>query len=195
MILFHRQLAAPSPFPSFDGLKEAAHAVLSKETRYRAEDICRLALLTSDAIAVFGALVLAFYIRFNFLGRTLPPEFFLAPSGEPDLVNYSASIVFGGVLLLFIQFLDGAYQTRTLLRFRRSFVLIIKSLLVWVVVFSGISLILELDERLSRVYVVISFGLLLALLTVSRFAVAADRPKDGHHCRLPATHSFRGLDR
>jgi exopolysaccharide biosynthesis polyprenyl glycosylphosphotransferase len=171
MILFHRQVAAPPPLAPFGSFREVARAAVSKETRYRAEDICRLALLTSDAIAVFGALVLAFYIRFNFLGRTLPPEFFLAPSGEPGLANYSVSIVFGGVLLLLIQFLDGAYQTRTLLRFRRSFVLIIKSLLVWVVAFSGISLILEFDERLSRVYVVISFGLLLAFLAISRFAV------------------------
>ncbi|MGB8465696.1 MAG: exopolysaccharide biosynthesis polyprenyl glycosylphosphotransferase [Terrimicrobiaceae bacterium] len=171
MSVFHRHVLSPSPLARFSAFREVARAALLKETRYRAEDICRFALLTSDAVVVLGTLMLAFYIRFDFLGRTLPPESFLAPSAGPGLPSYAGTIVFGGALLLFIQFLDGAYQTRTLLRFRRSFGLIIKSLLVWVVAYPGISLILELDERLSRVYVVISFGLLLLFLSLSRFAV------------------------
>jgi exopolysaccharide biosynthesis polyprenyl glycosylphosphotransferase len=171
MSVFHRQAIAPSPLARFSAIREAARAALLKETRYRAEDICRLALVASDAVVVFGALTLAFYIRFDLLGRTLPPEFFLAPSPEAGLLSYMGSIAFGGVLLLFVQFLNGAYQTRTFLRFRRCFGLVTRSLLIWVVAYPGISLILEVDERLSRVYVVISFSLLLASVTLSRFMV------------------------
>ena len=153
------------------GIKEVDCRVPPKETRYRAEGLCRLGFLLSDLVTIFGALVLTYYVRFDFLGRMLPPEAFFAPTGRRGLASYVASIVFGGVLILLILFLNGAYESRTLLRFRRSFFLLFRSLLVWAIVFSGVSLILELNERLSRVYVVISFGLLFAFLVVSRFTV------------------------
>ena len=35
--------------------------------RYRAEDLCRLAFLFSDSFAILGALVAAYYIRFDLL--------------------------------------------------------------------------------------------------------------------------------
>jgi exopolysaccharide biosynthesis polyprenyl glycosylphosphotransferase len=161
----------PPPVAAFGSPEEVTRAMLAKEMRYRAEDICRLGLVVSDSVAIFSALVTAYYTRFTVLGRVLPPESFFAPSGMNGLANYGPSILFGAVLLFLILFLNGAYQSRTLLRFRRSFFLIIRSLLVWVISFSGICLILEFDERLSRVYVTISLGLLIAFLTVSRFAV------------------------
>ena len=164
--------ADPSPHVATSrGIKELACGALPKETRYRAQDLSRLGFLLSDLVAIFGALVLAYYVRFDFLGRVLPPESFFAPTGPRGLSSYMASIVFGCVLLLMILFLNGAYENRTLLRFRRSFFLLFKALLVWVIAFSGVSLILEFNERLSRVYVIVSYGLLLAFLSVSRFAI------------------------
>jgi exopolysaccharide biosynthesis polyprenyl glycosylphosphotransferase len=165
------QSQVAAPLQPFGNLREAEHDARLKEMRYRAEDLCRLGFLLSDLVTIFGALVLAYYLRFDLLERVLPPESFFAPTGGRGLGSYMASIVFGGVLLLLIFFLNGAYENRTLLRFRRSFFLLFRSLLVWLIAFSGVSLILELNERLSRVYVVISFGLLLAFLAVSRFAV------------------------
>ncbi len=153
--------------------------VLPKEMRYRAEDFCRLGLVFSDLITIFSALVLAYYVRFDVLARLLPPESFFAPSGGNGIENYAASILLGATLLLFILFLNGAYENRTLLRFRRFFFLLCKSLLTWLIAFAGLSLILEFDERLSRVYVLISFGLLLAFLAVSRFAVQRALLKTG----------------
>jgi exopolysaccharide biosynthesis polyprenyl glycosylphosphotransferase len=153
------------------GINALACGVLPKETRYRAQDLSRLGFVFSDLVAIFGALVVAYYVRFDFLGRVLPPESFFTPIGRLGLSSYMASIVFGCVLLLMILFLNGAYENRTLLRFRRSFFLLFKVLLVWVIAFSGVSLILEFNERLSRVYVIISYGLLLAFLAVSRFVI------------------------
>jgi exopolysaccharide biosynthesis polyprenyl glycosylphosphotransferase len=165
----------PSTFadPSFPvaGINQVDYGVLPKETRYRAEDLCRLGFLVSDLVAIFSALVLGYYVRFDFLGRVLPPDSFFAPIGGSGLTSYMGSIIFGGMLLLLILFLKGAYENGTLLRFRRSFFLLFRSLLVWLIAFSGVSLILEFNERLSRVFVVISFGLLFALLAVSRFTV------------------------
>ena len=163
------QIAAP--LSALENLQGLAHCELTKEMRYRAEDICRLGFVFADLITIFGALVLAYYARFDLLSRLLPPESFFAPSGVSGIENYAASILFGAALLLFILFLNGAYDNGTLLRFRRFFFRLCRSLLTWLVAFAGISLILEFDERLSRVYVLISFGLLLAFLTVSRFAL------------------------
>ena len=152
---------------------------LPREVRYRAENFCRLGFVFSDLVAIFGALILAYYARFDGLAWLLPPESLLAPSGVSGIEDYAASILLGATLLLFILFLDGAYENRTLLRFRRFFFLLGKSLLIWLISFAGISLILEVDERLSRVYVLISFGLLLVFLAVSRFAVQRALLKTG----------------
>ena len=163
------QIVAPPP--QVEKPQDIDRGVSTREIRYRTEDICRLALLASDTFAVFGALIAAYYLRFDFLGQILAPEFFLAPTGAIGLASYAQSILLGGVTLFVILFLIGAYESRTFLRFRRSFFLLIKSLLVWVIAFSGISLILEFDERLSRLYVLISASLLLVFLAYSRFIV------------------------
>ena len=165
-LTFANSAAAVTDFGSSD-----RRTALPKQERYRAEDFCRLSFLFSDLIVIFGALVLAYYARFDVLGRVLPPESFFAPVGGRGIADYSASILFGGILLPFILFLNGAYENRTLLRFRRSFFLILKSLLVWAIVFSGISLILEFDVRLSRLFVVLSCGFLVIVLVLSRLAV------------------------
>jgi len=160
-----------APLQRFTNLGEVEDDAALKEMRYRAEDLCRLGFVLSDVVAIFGALILGYYARFDLLERVLPPKSFFAPASGLHLASYVTSIVFGGVLLLLILFLNGAYENRTLLRFRRSFFLLFRSLLVWLIAFSGVSLILELNERLSRVYVVISFGFLFVFLAVSRFAL------------------------
>ena len=73
----HTATASP-PLPT---LFESPADAITKEMRYRAEDLCRLAFLFSDSFAILGALVAAYYIRFDLLGRILPPDFILAPSG------------------------------------------------------------------------------------------------------------------
>ncbi|MET0223916.1 MAG: hypothetical protein ABW346_06020, partial [Terrimicrobium sp.] len=128
--------------------------------RFRAEDLCRLAFLFSDSFAILGALVAAYYIRFDFLGRLLPPDFILAPSGG-NLANYVPSILLGAAILFLILSGTGAYDSRVLLRFRRSFFLLLKSVLIWLIAFAGVSFILEFDADLSRVYIIICSGLLV----------------------------------
>jgi exopolysaccharide biosynthesis polyprenyl glycosylphosphotransferase len=153
------------------GRKQVRREAASRQSRYRAEDLCRLGLVLSDSIAIVSACVLAYYVRFEVLDRLLPPESFLAPSGARTSFSYWASILSGGALLVMILFLNGAYENETLLRFRRFFFLLCKSLLTWLIAFAGVSLILEFDERLSRVYVIIAFALLMVFLVISRLAV------------------------
>ena len=142
--------------------------MLPKHSRYRAEDLCRVSFFIVDSFAIFGGLVLSYYIRFDVLGRALPPESFLAPIGGRGIESYAESIVLGGGLLQLILLLKEAYDNKTLLRFRCSFFLLFKSLIIWAVTPAGVSLILEFDVLLSRLFVIISFSVLLVLLSVAR---------------------------
>jgi len=158
-------LAGVSQLASSRDLKEPTGVELSKEKRHSMGALCRLALLISDTIAIFGVLVIAYYVRFDLLPHVLPH----IPAAERrSLASYVPSIVLGGLLLLFLLLANGAYYTRTLLRFLSFFPLLLKSLLVWTVAILGISRVLNFDEYLSRLYVVISFVLLLVCLSASR---------------------------
>ena len=159
-------------------LVEGFECKITREMRYRTEDLCRLAFLFSDSFAILGALVAAYYIRFDFLGRLLPPDFILAPSGG-KLANYAPSILLGAAILFLILFGTGAYDSRVLLRFRRSFFLLLKSVLIWFIAFAGVSFILAFDADLSRVYIIICSGLLLTFLGYSRFIVQRVAAKSG----------------
>ena len=151
-------------------LFERPERPITRDMRDRAEDLCRLAFLFSDSFAILGALVAAYYIRFDLLRRILPPSFILAPSGG-NPASYVPSIALGAAILFLILFGTGAYDSRVLLRFRRSFFLLLKSILIWFITFAGVSFILEFDADLSRVYIIISSGLLLVFLGYSRFIV------------------------
>ena len=85
----------------------------------------------------------------------------------------------GAAILFLILFGTGAYDSRVLLRFRRSFFLLLKSILIWFIAFAGVSFILEFDADLSRVYIIISSGLLVAFLGYSRFIVQRIAVKSG----------------
>ena len=160
-------------------LFESPERAMTKEMRYRAEDLCRLAFLFSDSFAILGALVAGYYIRFDFLRRILPPGFILAPLGGKNLASYLPSMFLGAAILFLILFGIGAYESRVLLRFRRFFFLLLKSVLIWLIVFAGVSFILEFDAHLSRVYLIISSGLLVAFLGCSRFVVQRVAVKSG----------------
>ena len=168
--------------------------VLPKQDRYRAEDFCRLGFLFSDLITIVSALVAAYYARFDVLAWLLPPESFFAPSGEIQIKDYAGSILLGAALLIVILFLNGAYENWTLLRFRRFFFLLCKSLLTWLIAFAGILLILEFNERLSRVYVLISLWLAPGFFSRLALRRATDFILDGYRFNTPTTHFVRRLD-
>jgi len=112
------------------------------------------------------------------LGRILPTGFILSPSGV-NLASYVSSILLGAAILVLILFGTGAYDSRVLLRFRRSFFLLLKSVLIWFIAYAGISFILEFDADLSRMYIIIASGLLVAFLGCSRFIVQRVAVKSG----------------
>ena len=111
-----------------------------------------------------------------------------------DLASYAPSIVLGAAILFLILFGTGAYDSRVLLRFRRSFFLLLKSVLIWFIAFAGVSFILEFDAHLSRVYhdnFLRPAGGLSWLFSLYR---PADRREIRRHRGPAATNSLCRLD-
>jgi exopolysaccharide biosynthesis polyprenyl glycosylphosphotransferase len=142
-----------------------------KEKRHRFEEICRFWLVATDVLAILGGLVGAFFIRFSLPWDQIPFAASFVPEQEIDIHRYQHSMIFGGAMLLALLLALGAYQGETLLRFRRSFPIVVKALLVWLIAYPGVALVLEFDERLSRVFVVVSFLSLMVTTLLGRFVV------------------------
>ncbi len=143
--------------------------LFTKQERYRKEDICRFWLFVTDVIAIFSGLLSAYFLRFHVLSLILPPDSSYLPAPQITFEGYFNRILFGAALATILLVCCGAYQSHILLRFRRSFPVVIKAMFFWLLAFPGISLVLEFDERLSRIYVATSFPCLLVTLLLGRF--------------------------
>ena len=184
MPAFPHSVLEPS-LPSFGSFGDGSKAIRSKQTRFWMEDICRFCLLLSDVIVIIGSLVTAYHIRFRVFPHIPSTELFLTPASQTHLANYYPSIIVGASLQLILLLVGGAYKTRTLLRFRRFLPRLAKSVVVWAIVFPGILLMLGLDRYVSRIFLLLSFALLLSLLAWSRFLLQRIA------LRLEVTAAFR----
>ncbi len=126
---------------------------------------CRWVLFLSDSLMIFLGLVAAFYLRFELPEALFPTD---ALAGK-TLSSYWHRIYFGSALALVLLFLCGAYEAHAALRFRRAIPVIAKALGIWLLAFPGLSFILELDEKLSRIYVAVGFLSLGVTLLAGRF--------------------------
>lgn len=144
---------------------------LPKEKRHRFEEICRFWMVVTDVSAIIGGMMGAFFIRFSLPWDRIPFGEKFVPDQGIDIFRYEQSMILGGAMLLSIMLFLGAYQSDTLLRFRRSFPIVVKALLIWLIAYPGIALVLEFDERLSRVFIVVSFLSLMATMLLGRFLV------------------------
>ncbi len=173
-------MAAEEPQEIKSGASSSSPQFVPREKRHHYERVCRFWLGVTDVLAILGGLVAAFYIRFSLLGILLPADVALAPSLDITLTDYIERIGIGSGLTLLLLLICGAYEGNTLLRFRRSFPIVVKALLIWMLAYPGIALVLEFDERLSRVYVVVSFLSLLATVLFGRFLVQRLLSRSGY---------------
>ncbi len=164
-------VAGESTPPPADGGDENSSRFVPRETRHRYEEICRFGLVLTDIISIVGGLVGAFYFRFLLPQNFFPDGWLFAPDEAVTIHYYLQSMLLGGSLLLALFLVGGAYQGNTLLRFRRSFPIIVRALVIWLIAFPGITLVLEFDERVSRVYMVVSFFSLMTTVLLGRFTV------------------------
>ena len=130
------------------------------------ETILPLTLLVGDTVAAFGGLSLGYWFRyesaFAHLGIAVPGATFQA---------YLPLLLLGAGMLItaFVHF--GLYDTRLLLRRYQSLDVILKGAAFWLVTYLGVSLVLKFDPPISRLFVVIAFVCVVAVLGVWRSLV------------------------
>lgn len=132
------------------------------------ETVVPLALLCGDTLATFAGLALGWWLRYESpvgaLGIDVPDAAF---------ARYLPLLLVGVALLLaaFAQF--GLYDARLLLRRYQSLNAILKGSAFWLAAYLGVSLVLKFDPPISRLFAVIAFACVVALLYLWRgFAYA-----------------------
>src|SRR5690606_30045878 len=98
-----------------------------------------------DAAMVFVALMLAYVLRFESPLR----EFGVDHPGM-DLQAYLGHVVFGGVLMLGLLANFRIHDPRNFLAIRRTFALVAKTCVIWLVGFLGLALVLKIEPAISR---------------------------------------------
>lgn len=130
------------------------------------ETILPLTLLAGDTLVTLAGLSLGYWLRYE----TRLERFGIAVPGA-TFAMYLPLILVGVALLIgaFAQF--GLYDTRLLLRRYQSLNAILKGAAFWLVTYLGISLVLKFDPPISRLFVVIAFVCVIALLFAWRAVV------------------------
>jgi exopolysaccharide biosynthesis polyprenyl glycosylphosphotransferase len=123
------------------------------------ETVIPLALLAGDTLVTFAGLVLGWWLRYasplGRLGLAVPGATF---------ARYLPLLLVGVALLVaaFAQF--GLYDARLLLRRYQSLNAILKGAAFWLVAYLGVSLVLKFDPPISRLFVIVAFVCVVALL-------------------------------
>jgi exopolysaccharide biosynthesis polyprenyl glycosylphosphotransferase len=125
------------------------------------ETVVPLALLAGDVVFTFGALALAWWLRYA------------SPINRSRLAIDVPDAAFGayrplllvGVALLLTAFAQlGLYDTRLVLRRYQSLSVILKGAAFWLAAYLGVSLVLKFDPPISRLFVVLAFACVVVLL-------------------------------
>ncbi len=123
------------------------------------ETIVPLALIAGDTLVTFAGLSLGWWLRYasplEKLGIAVPGATF---------PHYLPLLLVGVALLIgaFTQF--GLYDARLLLRHYQSLNAILKGAAFWLFAYLGVSLVLKFDPPISRLFVVVAFVCVVALL-------------------------------
>jgi exopolysaccharide biosynthesis polyprenyl glycosylphosphotransferase len=141
--------------PSRDGNTEARRSF--------AERLVAISLL-GDAVVIVGCLLCAFWLRF----QTSLAHFGVMP--EPVyLADYAAYIAMAACSLLGIFAYFDVYSVRNLLRLRQVGIAVSRAIIVWAVVFLSFALAFKFQPPISRVYLVLSTGILFVGVIAWRF--------------------------
>ena len=130
-----------------------------------------LVLLAGDTLVTFAGLVLGYWLRYaSPLAPSSGTGLFI-PVPDATFARYLPLLLVGVALLVgaFAQF--GLYDTRLLLRRYQSLNAILKGAAFWLVAYLGVSLVLKFDPPISRLFVVIAFLCVVALVWAWRATV------------------------
>ena len=131
-------------------------------------------LLFGDTFVTFGALCLAFTIRYatpiNRLGIEVPNARF---------IEYLPLLILGATLLIASFVNQGLYDSRAVLRRYQNLNLILKGATFWLAAYLGVSLVLKFSPPISRLFVLVGFVCVVGCLYLWRslaYAALASRP-------------------
>jgi exopolysaccharide biosynthesis polyprenyl glycosylphosphotransferase len=136
-----------------DGLldRSEARAALSETLRLRDKalpDRLVVATLICDTIVIVYALIFSFWLRFE------TPLAGVGVITAPRLTDYSGYIAFGAVTLILILTNFGVYERNALLRFRFVSLQSLKACFWWATAFLSVSLVLQFEPPISRLFIV-----------------------------------------
>ncbi|MGB6223127.1 sugar transferase [Haloferula sp.] len=100
-----------------------------------------------DAAVVFMSLLVAYLVRFETGMREVGVH-----DPAMDLGSYLGHVLIGGVLLQFLLVNFRLHDPRNYLAIRRTIVVILKSCVIWLVAFLGLTLTLKIDPPISRIF-------------------------------------------
>ncbi len=132
------------------------------------ETVVPLSLLAGDTALTFAGLSLGYWIRYASPLAPAAGTGLFIPVPDAIFVRYLPLLLVGVALLVgaFAQF--GLYDTRLVLRRYQSLNAILKGAAFWLVAYLGVSLVLKFDPPISRLFVVIAFVCVVALLFLGR---------------------------
>lgn len=138
------------------------------------EKILPLTLLGGDTVFTFAGLGLGYWLRY-----ASPVARFGIDVPDATFARYLPLLLVGLALLLAAFAHLGLYDTRLLLRRHHSFNTILKGSGFWLAIYLGVSLVLKFDPPISRLFVLVAFLCVVALLYAWRsvfYAFVSRRP-------------------
>lgn len=137
-------------------------------SNFRRETLAPLLLLGGDVVGIFGGLSLGYYLRYHSWVGTLGLE---VPNATFRL--YLPLLLVGEALLIITYAHLGLYDSRLLLRRYQSLNIILKGSAFWFAAYLSVSLVLEFTPPISRLFVVLAFACVVAVLGVWRGVCSA----------------------
>lgn len=128
------------------------------------ETFVPLVLIAGDTLTTFAGLALGYWLRYASPLAPSSGDGIFIPVPDATFARYLPLLLVGVALLLgaFTQF--GLYDSRLLLRRYQSLNAILKGSAFWLAAYLGVSLVLRFDPPISRLFVLIAFVCVVALL-------------------------------
>ena len=130
-----------------------------------------VASFIGDAISVVFGLIVAHWVRFQ-SGIIPYDESWWTSSGARDfqpLSSYIRLIIVGTVLLICTFLAMNLYSDKALLRLRANFLIVTRSVLLWLVAYLGLSLAINFNPPISRIYAILSVFTTWVFILIWRF--------------------------
>jgi exopolysaccharide biosynthesis polyprenyl glycosylphosphotransferase len=147
-----------------------------------------------DFLVGFLGLMIGHWLRFKSGIAHISDSWWAGVSlGDGQSLNsYFGLILFGSILLSGTYLANGLYDSKNLLRFRFSIIIITRAIALWLALYLGLSLVLKFDPPISRLYAIGSALAVFIIAVMWRFAVLHLIRSLGFSSRLAKRVAFLG---